>query len=234
MSARVVASSTSRSATRVAIHTRWSSAAAPSYTASSGGVPCTSARRPLDGPDDVGDRHLGGRTRQPVAAVGAALAADDPGAPELGEDALEEPDRDPLGRGDGLALHRGAGAVVGGMGGQLGRGPHRVVDLGGDPHARGSGGADGGEARHRGGAPVLPQHVEVASVGEVAEREPGGRIGPGDLARGPLWPKAARRHRAAHAAQVRAAVVAGDDRARGCGWRGGPASGRGTCCAPRS
>ena len=46
MSARVVASSTSRRATRVAIHTRWSSAAAPSYSASSGGVPCTSASGP--------------------------------------------------------------------------------------------------------------------------------------------------------------------------------------------
>ena len=46
MSASVVASSTSRSATRVAIQTRWSSTAAPSYTASSGGAPWTSASGP--------------------------------------------------------------------------------------------------------------------------------------------------------------------------------------------
>ena len=51
--------------------------------------------RPLHRPDHLGDRHLGGVPGQPVAAVGAALAADDAGSTELREDALQEAHRDP-------------------------------------------------------------------------------------------------------------------------------------------
>ncbi len=44
----------------------------------------------VDGPDDIGQRDLRRRARQPEAAVGSALAADEPGPPELGQDRLEE------------------------------------------------------------------------------------------------------------------------------------------------
>ena len=63
--------------TRVAIHTRWSSTAAPSYTASSGGAPWTSASGPSTARITSATRHLAGGPGQPVAAVGAALAPHD-------------------------------------------------------------------------------------------------------------------------------------------------------------
>jgi dye decolorizing peroxidase len=52
--------------------------------------------RPLDGTDDVGDRDLPGLLGQPVAAVGAALTADDSRDSELGEDVLEKVEWNPL------------------------------------------------------------------------------------------------------------------------------------------
>jgi hypothetical protein len=46
----------------------------------------------VDGADDVGQGDLVGGAGQPEAAVGAALAADEPGPPQLGEDGLQELD----------------------------------------------------------------------------------------------------------------------------------------------
>ena len=117
---------------------------------------------------------------------------------------------------------------VGRVGGQLGRGPHRVVDLGGDPHGVGcSGGADGGEARHRGGAPVLAQHVQVAPVGEVAEREARWRGRP----RRPARRRRCGRRRPATPCGPCPGCSTGRRRrrrsGRGCGWPGDPSIGSG-------
>jgi hypothetical protein len=45
---------------------------------------------PVDGADDVRERDLRGRPGQPEAALGAALAAYDVAAPQVGQDRLEE------------------------------------------------------------------------------------------------------------------------------------------------
>ena len=73
----MVASRTSRRATRVAIHTRCSSAAAPSYGDLLGRCPVHVGQRALDGADHVGHADLRGRASEPVATIGASLAADD-------------------------------------------------------------------------------------------------------------------------------------------------------------
>ena len=65
--------------------------------------------RALDGPDHVRQADLRRRLRQPVAALGAALARDDPAAAEFVGDVLEELERDPLGGRERLALTKPAG-----------------------------------------------------------------------------------------------------------------------------
>ena len=128
-SARVTCSSTARRLARTAIQTSCRCSALPRYSIDSGGVGLDVGDRPLDRADEVGDRHLVGRTGQPVAALGAAAGADDAGVLELEQDVLEELQRDVLRLGEPLALDR---ALAGG--GQLGRRPHGVVGLRGDAH----------------------------------------------------------------------------------------------------
>ena len=53
----------------------------------------------LYGADDLGDRHLVGRSGEPVAALGAATGADDAVVLELEQDVLEELQGDVLGLG---------------------------------------------------------------------------------------------------------------------------------------
>jgi hypothetical protein len=87
-------------------------------------------QRPVHHPDDVGDGDLVGRAGQPVAALGAPLALHDAGVAQLGEDVLQELQRDALRLGDPVALDR----PVAGRG-QLDRRPHRVVRLRRHVHA---------------------------------------------------------------------------------------------------
>src|SRR6185295_3796277 len=82
-SASVTDSSTARRLARTATHTSRSGAAAPRYSTSS-------ERRP----------------REPVAAVGAALAADETALPQVAHDVLEELERDLLRLRDPLGLDR--------------------------------------------------------------------------------------------------------------------------------
>ena len=107
-------------------------AAAPGYSASSGGPPRTDRERTLDGADDVGDGQLGRRLGEPEAALGAAVAAHDPSVPELAEDVLQEVERDALRVRDPLGLDR---LLVGGSR-QFDGGPYRVVGFGRDSHSR--------------------------------------------------------------------------------------------------
>ena len=86
--------------------------------------------RPLDDADHVGDGDLCRWPREPVAAVGAALARDEAAVAEVGEDVLEELVRDRLGGGESLALD-----LPGRRRGELYRRTEGVVDLGGDAHA---------------------------------------------------------------------------------------------------
>jgi hypothetical protein len=97
--------------------------AAPVYSTSSG------RDRPLDRADHVGEADLRRRLRQPVAAVGAALARDDLGAAQLEQDVLEELERDRLCGREPLGLHRARRSD-----GELGERPQRVVHLGRDSH----------------------------------------------------------------------------------------------------
>src|SRR6188472_2218636 len=78
-----------------------------------------------------------------------------------------------------------------------------------------SDGADSGKARHRGRASVLAEHVEVAPVREVAEREARGGVRPGDLSRRSVVAEGAWGDRAAHPADVAPAVVTGHDQPAG-------------------
>ena len=68
-------SSTPRRLARTAIHTSRSGSALPSYSSSSERTPRTFASGPVDGADHLGERDLLRRPREPVAAVGPALAA---------------------------------------------------------------------------------------------------------------------------------------------------------------
>ena len=70
-----------------------------------------------------------GRQGQPVPALPAALAGDQPGVLQVAEDRLEEARRDVLGGGDLVAGQR-----AGRRGGQLEGGTDGVVDPGGDAH----------------------------------------------------------------------------------------------------
>ena len=69
---------------------------------------------------------------QPVAALGTALAADDPGGAQLREDVLQEGDGNALGLRDLVDLARRVLLAAG----ELDDGSHGVVGLGGDVHAR--------------------------------------------------------------------------------------------------
>jgi len=71
----------------------------------------------------------GGGDGEPVAAAGTSLGPDEPGAPELGEDVLQEAHRQALPSADLLTLER-----PGPRRGQLGQGSQRIVDLGGYAH----------------------------------------------------------------------------------------------------
>ena len=71
-----------------------------------------------------------GRAREPVAALGAALAAHEPALAQVAEDVLEELRRDLLRVRDRVRLRQ---LVLAGDG-QLDRGAHGVVDLRGDAH----------------------------------------------------------------------------------------------------
>ena len=73
--------------------------------------------------------------------------------------------------------------------------------------------ADGGEARERDPAPALADHVLIHAVGDVRERDPAVGVGPRDLAARAVVTERPRRSGVPEAAQVRAAVVAGDDEA---------------------
>src|SRR5436190_145845 len=70
------------------------------------------------------------RPGQPVAALDAALAADDPGLSQVAQDVLEELERHLLGLRDALALDRAAAVDCC----QLDARAQCVVGLGGDPH----------------------------------------------------------------------------------------------------
>ena len=86
--------------------------------------------RPLDRPDHIGDRDLLRLLGEPVATARPAPGPHQPRVLELEQDVLEELQRDLLRFGEPLALD---GLLVG-RGGQLQRGPNRVVGFGGDPH----------------------------------------------------------------------------------------------------
>jgi hypothetical protein len=61
------------------------------------------SRSALDRADDLRDGDLAGRAREPVAALDAALAADDAREAQVGEDVLEELQGDLLRLRDPLA-----------------------------------------------------------------------------------------------------------------------------------
>jgi hypothetical protein len=83
----------------------------------------------VDGTDNVGQGDLGRGPGEPEAAVRPALAADQPGAAQLGQDGLDELARDILRAGELLA-----GDVAAGRGGQFDRGAQRVVGTCGHSH----------------------------------------------------------------------------------------------------
>src|SRR5580704_12257778 len=83
---------------------------------------------PVQGTDHVGDRHVVGVAGEPVPALGAPLAGDDPGAPEVGQDRAEEAGRQTLLPGQGLGRLRRPG------GGQGEQRTDAVVHLGRDVH----------------------------------------------------------------------------------------------------
>ena len=86
--------------------------------------------RTLDRAHHVGKGDVLGRARQPGPAVGTPLRGDDPGAPEVGEDVVEEVARDSLCRRHHVGLDQ---LAVGRS--QLEHRPHCVVGLGRDLHA---------------------------------------------------------------------------------------------------
>jgi hypothetical protein len=78
--------------------------------------------RPLDRAEDLRERDLLGRLREPVAAARSAARAHEPRPLQLEQDVLQELQRDVLGLGQPLALDR----VLSGAG-EPHRGPDRVV-----------------------------------------------------------------------------------------------------------
>ena len=104
---------------------------APAYSSSSGRSPRTFASGPSTARMTSASEISAGGLRQPVAALGAALARTRPGVLQVEQDVLEELQRDLLRRGDALALDR---ALARGRR-ELGARAHGVVDLRGDSHA---------------------------------------------------------------------------------------------------
>ncbi len=107
-SASVTRSSTERRAARIATHTsrrrdrgavvrRLLRAHAPHV-----------GERPVHGADDVGHGDAVGGSSEAVAAVGTALAGDEPGPAQVDEDVLQELERELLCVGERLALDRAA------------------------------------------------------------------------------------------------------------------------------
>src|SRR3954452_4133351 len=72
-------------------------------------------------------------------------------------------------------------------------------------------GGEAGQAPEGDVAAGLPQGVGVESVGQVDERDAGGRVRPRQLPAGPGMPEGAGGDRTAEAPLARAAVVAGED-----------------------
>ena len=97
MSAIVVSSSTARRFARTATHSFPQRLRGARVLHVLRRLAAHARERALDRADHVGDLDLVRRARQPVAALGAALAAHDPGVLELAEDVLQELERDALG-----------------------------------------------------------------------------------------------------------------------------------------
>ena len=104
MSSRVTCSSTLRRLALVAIQTRSSGLAGPLVVELLGRLAAHVGQRALDGTDHVGDRDLRRRAGEPVAAVGATLAADDARPTQLRQDVLEVLGGDALGLAELVAL----------------------------------------------------------------------------------------------------------------------------------
>ncbi len=81
--------------------------------------------------DHVCERDLLGRPREPVTALGSALAEDETGVLEVEENVLEEFERNLLSLGDPVALD---GPLAGG-GREFCTRPHGVIDLCRNTHA---------------------------------------------------------------------------------------------------
>ncbi len=123
--------------------------AASTARAARGGVGEDAGRALADGAveelDDLEHGHLGGRAGEAVAALDAALGAQDAGAPERGEELLEELDRDLAAAGELGDRHRAAVALAV----QLDERAQRVRGLAGDRDHRRRRSYDNGR---RGGA----------------------------------------------------------------------------------
>jgi hypothetical protein len=87
--------------------------------------------RAVHGADHLADVDLIRAPGQPVAALGAALGAHDPGVPQVDQDVLEELQRDVLGLCEPLALDGPVTRL-----GELEQRAHRVVALSRDLHGR--------------------------------------------------------------------------------------------------
>src|ERR1700733_1327517 len=96
-----------------------------------GSLSANADQRTLHRADDVREIDLGGWARQPVAALGPTLTANDARGAQLREDVLQERHGDALGARYFVHL---AGSVLGAVGGLNDR-PHRIVSLGSDVHA---------------------------------------------------------------------------------------------------
>ena len=122
------------------------------------------SERPVDGPDHVGHRDVGGLLREQVAALRAPLRRDDPGGAQRAEDVLEELQRDVLRGREVLALDR----LLRGCRRELRRDPYRIVSLRRDPHGR------------KPTRPPLPDLTTLRSRGApAADRRDVGRVGSG-------------------------------------------------------
>ena len=128
-SATVTCSSTARRLARTATHTSRNRSALPWYVISSERTPRTFASGPSTARITSASVISSAGPREPVAAVGTALAGDETRVPEVDQDVLEEVERDLLRLREPVALHR-AGAGRGELDGRA----DRVVRLGGDPH----------------------------------------------------------------------------------------------------
>ena len=90
--------------------------------------------------------------------------------------------------------------------------------------------ADPGEAGHRHASPRLAHDVPVEPVGDVRERQPGGRVAPRQLTAGAVVPERPRRDGAAEAPGSASSRRRRPGSARGCGWPGCRSTDRGGGC----